>query len=170
MPETPSTTSQFFAPRRDWFVMFVGLLFILLFVAMVPLSFWMDAPLWQQVLMSGVGVIIAISTIDKLFFTVYELGPNGLDVHSQLRKLHVPYRLMQGIDKGGFMGLFTTKKRKRFAFSRKSLRIQVRDMMWSEITISPYERDAFLEQLLATIDVERSRRATASRVSKKRKD
>jgi hypothetical protein len=169
MPSIP-TTNTLYVPRRDWWVVVVGLLFALTFIAMIPTAFFLQVEIWQQVLLSGVGVIVAISTIDKLFFTVYELSQQGLSVHSQLRHLHVPYRQMRGIDKGGVLSLFTTRKRKRFAFSRKSLRIQVSDMMWDEITVSPHERDAFLEQLLAIIDDERSRRATVTReVKKKRK-
>jgi hypothetical protein len=104
-----------------------------------------------------------VSIIDKIYFTIYELNDEGLVVHTQLRAVAIKYRDMSEIVPSGFRALITRRKHKRLALSRHNLTIKVRNNLWSSISVSPEPQDIFLDQLLAKIDGERSRRATVSR-------
>lgn len=152
-----------FAPHRDWWVLLGGLLLITLFLAVVPYIFASSLPLWQRGVMAGIALLCTVNIVDKLFFTFYELDSEGLLIHSQLRFLKIPYRTMDSVDHGGLRTLISTQKRKRFAFSRQNIVIHLHDQMWEEISLSPHDEPKFLSQLLATIDTERSRRATVTR-------
>lgn len=154
---------QFFRAQSDSWVKVGGFLVICVFVIAIPFAIWGNLELWQRILIAGVSLLLAVNTIDKIFFTVYELGPEGLSIHSQLRKAFVAYRNMKEIAPGGIKSLISTKRRKRFALARKNIRIAISDPLWEEISISPEHPDIFLDQLIATIDSERSRRATVSK-------
>jgi len=159
----PQVNRSLFAPHRDWWVTFGALLLIAFFLLAVPLMLWSGLPLWERALSAGVALLLIVSIVDKIFFTVYELNPQGLAIHSQLRYLAVPYRAMESVEVGGLTSLFSTHHRKRFAFSLHNRIIRVRDQMWQEISVSPKRESVFLDQLLANIDAERSRRATVTR-------
>jgi hypothetical protein len=154
---------RYFHAHADWWVRIFGLLIAGVFVGAIPLIIWGELELWQRVLIAGISLLLAVNAIDKIFFMVYELGPEGLAIHTQLRKAFVAYRDMNEIKPGGIRSLVTTKRRKRFALSRRNIVISITDPLWSEISISPQNSEVFLDQLLATIDSERSRRATVSK-------
>lgn len=136
---------------------------ILIFLGTVAMAIWSDGVLWQRALVSGVALLLVVSMVDKIYFTIYELGAEGLTVHTQLRRVFVPYREMLEIVPSGVRALFSTKRRKRFALSQHNLTIKIKDPLWTEISVSPDPSDVFLDQLLGKIDGERSRRATVSR-------
>lgn len=158
-----STAPAFYRPKRDRWVTAAGLFLVAVFISAVTLFLWSTLPVWQRAVGAGICLLLVVSVIDKLFFTVYELQEEGLAIHSQLRRLFVPYREMREIRPTGLRALVTTKRRKRFALSLRNYTIAVRDRLWDEISISPEERGTFLPQLLARIDGERSRRATVNR-------
>ncbi|HSI20724.1 MAG TPA: PH domain-containing protein [Verrucomicrobiae bacterium] len=164
MPDKPTIPVKFYRPHRDWWVYLFSFLFVAIFLGGVPLVLWQaDIAVWQRACMAGVALLLVISTIDKVYFTVYELGEEALVIHSQLRRAAIPYRDMQEISPTGFKALFSTKRRKRFAFSRHNMTIKVTNAYWDEISVSPYNVSSFLDHLLSKIDHERSRRATVSR-------
>lgn len=161
MPE--SHASLYYRAHRDWWVSVLGVVLVALFLSVGAGAMWSTIVLWERAILIGVALLLAVSIIDKIFFTVYELGPDKLVMHTQLRRITIPYREMIEIVPGGFRNLFSTRRRKRFALSLHSLTIKVRDQYWDEVSISPDAHDVFLDQLLGRIDKERSRRATVSR-------
>jgi hypothetical protein len=158
-----SSQAVFFRPQRDWWITLAGAVIILLALTGVPYVLWSGVPVWQQAVTIGVLLLMAVSVVDKVFFTVYELNSEGVAIHTQLRHYLIPYRVMREIHPGGLRGLITTKQRKRYALSRRNLIISITDSIWSEVSVSPEQMDTFLDTLLATIDGERSRRATVTR-------
>ncbi len=165
MPTKPTAqpASKFYRAHVDWWVQVGALVLIVFFLVTVPYSLWASSPIWQRALIAGVSLIIVTSIVDKVYFTIYELGDESLSVHTQLRRLNIPYREMREIVPTGAKALFTTKRRKRFALSLHNLTVKINDPLWDEISVSPQHSHYFLEQLLAKIDQERSRRATVSR-------
>jgi hypothetical protein len=155
--------AKYFRSYRDWWVYFGAAILIIFYLICLVGILWSTALLWQRAIFAGVLLILLVSLVDKVYFTIYELNDTGLAIHSQLRKAFIPYREMREIVPSGVRALVSTRRRKRFALSKRNITIKIKDKLWDEISVSPDPQDLFLDQLLGKIDGERSRRATVSR-------
>ena len=63
----------------------------------------------------------------------------------------------------GLRGLFSFRGRKRFSASLHGYQISLRGEHWKTITISPVNRDTFINELMEYVEQERSGRATVVR-------
>lgn len=144
----------------DWWVAVLAIIFLSLFVVAVPLLFHSDLTWWKIALTAAFAVGAVLYLVDILFFTYYSLEEEGLVITSQLRHFLFPYRSMTRIRQGNIMGLVSFGHRRRFALSAHCYYIDLENQEWRVISISPRQRDIFINQLLQNIDKERSKRAT----------
>lgn len=158
--------STSYAPIMDWWVAGFTLLVIAVLSASIPVLINATIP-GYQIALGVLGVLAFIAYIaDTIFFTYYQLDDEGLTVSTQLKHFHVAYREMREIRPIGFRALITNRKRKRFALSTKAVELKITDHHWPAITLSPHDRESFLNHLLEHIDIERSSRATIERKKK----
>jgi len=144
----------------DWWLLIpVGFLLVCL-VLMIPALTYLSLSIQVQVVASLLIIITVLYIVDTAFFTYYQLEKENLIVVSQLRHLEFPYRDMREVRPIGLKGLFSWRSRKRFSLSLHAYQIILRKGAWKSITISPAERDIFINQLTEHVDQERSRRVT----------
>jgi hypothetical protein len=160
MQKTPLAAPQVFRPVIDWWVAAIVVFLIIVVAAGIPLVLW-SAPItrWGGLLVALVLAAYVLYLIDLAFYSVYILDNNELIITSHLRHAAFPYRLMRALQPGGFWALFSVAHQKRFALSRKNVIIKLASGPWKTISVSPRDRDAFINQILERIDHERSRRA-----------
>ncbi len=160
----PSRVPRVFRPNMDWWVAFLVLLFVFFLAAGIPLMLWTELISRAAALVTSLilfGVIIYF--IDIAFYSVYVLDDEGLTIVSHLRQAMFPYRNMRALQPGGVLALFSFARRKRFALSRKNVIIKLAGSPWNAISVSPRDRDVFINQILERIDHERSRRSARQR-------
>jgi len=126
--------------------------------------------LWSPLVTRWIGLVSALVLvgmliwfIDGIFYSFYVLDNEGLMVVSHLRHLSFPYRNMRTLKAGGAISLISYASYKRFALSRKNVIIKLANEHWRAISVSPKDRDAFINHILERIDHERSRRAARQR-------
>ncbi|MBU6388900.1 PH domain-containing protein [Patescibacteria group bacterium] len=161
--KSEKTVRGYFYPVMDWWLMVFCLLFLLFLIIAIPTVIWRGSIWWHTLLFIVALIGLALYVIDAMFFTKYQLQENGLAVYSQLRYFYFPYREMKSIQPGGLLHLFSFGRRKRFALSSNCLAISLAKGDWRVISVSPSDRQEFLNILLHNIDRERSKRATVSR-------
>lgn len=158
--------AQVFRPLVDWWVVILILLVIVILSSAIPLLLVVAT---SPILMAGVIVFLILTILyiaDIGFFSYYLLEDDCLSIVSNIRHLTFPYRDMTEIKPSNFMGLISFAGRKRFALSTHCFAISLRKGYWKTITVSPVERDYFLNALISHIDRERSSRATVERSKK----
>jgi hypothetical protein len=160
------TKPQAFRPLIDWWVMGAMLLLIAFLAAAIPLI----AIVAQSTILTVIAIVVLAGTIlyivDVGFFSYYVLDDNALTVVSNIRHAIFPYRDMTDIKPSNVMGLFSFAGKKRYALSARCFQIVLRKGYWKSITVSPADRDFFLNSLISHIDRERSSRATIERSKK----
>lgn len=162
-----SRVPRVFRPTMDWWVACLVLVFVFFLAAGIPLMLWTDLMGRAAALVaSAILLAVIIYFIDIAFYSVYVLDDEGLTVVSHLRQALFPYRNMRSLQPGGVLALFSFARRKRFALSRKNVIIKLAGSPWSAISVSPRERDVFVNQILERIDHERSRRSARQRHGK----
>ena len=150
---------EHFIPVIDWWIISsVGLL-ILILVATIPLLIWQPLE-WRAKLVASFGLLCAILyLVDTTFFTVYQLTDEGIVINNQLRQTTIPYRSIKSIRSASLFNLFSFAKHKRFSLSSHALLLHLENHDWRTISVSPHERQRFLDHLLNRIELERSRRS-----------
>ena len=155
-----SRPSQMYQPVMDWWIAVATFFLLGLLLAMLPSIIWSSLPGWQIAVVTLCIAMIILYIIDSAFFTSYYLQDKGLLVISQIRQYQLPYRSMTAIRSSGFRGLISLGRRKRFSFSTSGYDILLEGSAWRVISVSPKERDRFIESLLTRIDDDRSKRVT----------
>ena len=144
----------------DWWVL-VPLGFLLLcFVLMIPMLTLLGLTILAQIAASMVIVLTILYIVDTAFFTYYQFERDGLVIGSQLRHMFFAYRDMKEVKPVGLRSFFSWRGRKRFSLSLHAYQISLRKGYWKSITISPAERDLFINKLMEYVDRERSQRVT----------
>lgn len=158
--------TQVFRPLIDWWVVILVLLIIAILSSAIPLLIVVAATPLLIALVIAFLILTILYIADIGFFSYYLLEDEGLSIVSNIRHLTFPYRDMTEIKPSGFLGLISFAGRKRFALSSHCFAISLRKGYWKTITVSPAERDYFLNTLISHIDRERSSRATVERSKK----
>ena len=152
-------TSEKFHPSMDWWVaiLFIGLAAVL--VASYPVILYQPMPVPLK-LFGVIGLTLSLLYIlDIAFFTSYYFGKEQLWVVRWFRSIPFSYRLMKDVAPGNIFGLFSFGTRKRFALSGNCLVIRMNEGTWKSITISPKDKQKFINILLQHIENEKSHRA-----------
>ncbi|CAN5142709.1 hypothetical protein BH11PAT4_BH11PAT4_6890 [soil metagenome] len=153
-----------FRPAMDWWVMGIFLLVIIALIAAIPLVLWTVA---IGPVASGLSVLAmvlgGIYYIDIAFYSYYVLDREQLVVTSHIRQLFFPYRTMLSLQPGGIHGLISVGSRKRFALSRRNVIIKLAKGPWKSISVSPKDKELFIQTILERIDGERSSRASRTK-------
>lgn len=164
--KNPRKNVQQFRPLMDWWL--AGS--VLLLIALLTAAIFFTAALHESRVFTVIAIVVLVICIlylaDIGFFSYYQLEEDGLSIISQMRHAYFPYRDMIEIKPSNFFGLISFGSRKRFALSNRCFLIKLRRGHWRSITVSPAERDAFLNTLLTHIETERSSRATVERQKK----
>jgi hypothetical protein len=147
----------------DWWL-FVVIVFVSgVLLASIPLILWSNIG-WAAKLIAVLGLFVSIVYgIDLCFFSYYRLTERGLIIGSQLREYIVPYRAMIKIEPGNLWSLISLGSQKLFALSCNNLRITLSRGIWRRISVSPQEREKFVNTLLHRIEDERQTRASRVR-------
>jgi hypothetical protein len=161
-----------FKVRMDWWVLVGALLTIGLVVVMIPLLFILNvASTVVSLVVALVLILIAAYYIDSYFYRVYILDKDALIIAGHIVRFVFPYRGMQTIAPGGFFDLFThggvisRRRHKRFALSRRNVRITFRkdDHHWTSISLSPNDPERFIHAIVERVEHERSSRTSDAR-------
>lgn len=162
------TNAEFiaFRPVMDWWVGLVFGLVISVLVAAIPLILWSET---VSATVTGISVVIlvlmSIYYIDIAFYTYYVLDREQLVITSHIRQLFFPYRTMTSLQPGGLHGLLSVGNKKRFALSRRNVIIKLTKGPWKAISVSPKDKELFIQTILERIDRERSSRASRGKGS-----
>ena len=154
---------EHFVPVIDWWV--ITLIVILLFILISAIPFLLWQPLgWQAKVVGSLGLLcVILYFIDTAFFTVYQLTDEGIVINNQLRETTVPYRAIKSIRPATVFNLFSFAKHKRFSLSGQALILHLEGHDWRTISVSPHERQRFLDHLLNRIEIERSSRSAVTK-------
>jgi hypothetical protein len=148
----------------DWWVMAIFLLVITVIIAGIPLILWTATvgPVASGFTVLAL-VLAGIYYIDIAFYSYYVLDREQLVVTSHIRQLFFPYRTMLSLQPGGIHGLISVGSKKRFALSRKNVIIKLAKGPWKSISVSPKDKELFIQTILERIDSERSGRASRTK-------
>lgn len=154
----------------DWWLAFLTAFGLLMLVASIPLVLWKG----QISAVAGVAVVLILIAcilllVDRVFFTAYILEKEGLHIKGQIRQVFIPYTSILEVKNGSFFDLFSTSSRKRFALSKDCLVLFLQGEHWERISISPKNRQQFLDALLTHLGTDKKKKKFLYEPKKKRR-
>lgn len=152
-----------YKPMMDWWVAGIVLIVLAILFVMLVITIFSSGTFFSKLIIEIVVFLMFIYVVDVAFFTSYFLDEEGLVINNQLRRMVFPYRKILKMEKGGAAGLWSFGSKKRFALSRKSVYVYLNGAHWNRVSLSPVQRDDFMDNLLKNIEIERSSRATIVR-------
>lgn len=152
-----------YKPVMDWWV--AGMVFVILalLLSMLAITIFNPGVILSKLIIIIVVFFMFLYVVDVAFFTSYHLTEEGLIINNQLRRVVFPYRKISKMEKGGFGSFWSFGSKKRFALSWKSVYVYLNGAHWGRVSVSPEQRDDFMENLLKNIELERASRATIIR-------
>ena len=152
-----------YKPIMDWWVALIVFIVLAMLVMMIFSFAISPADVFIKILIIFIILWMILYTVDVAFFTVYFLEEDSLVIENQLKKSIFPYRNIEKMEKSGFMGLFSHGSKRRFSLSKKGVYVYLNKSHWKRVSLSPVDREDFMESLTKNIEIERSSRATIVR-------
>ncbi len=151
--------SKTYPAKLDWWILVLISLCWLVLVAGVLLVLIQPGALLIKVFTAVVCALFLALSIDSVFFLYYVLTSQGIEIHTRLRRVAIPYRDLVSVQPVGMKGLITAFSHKRFALSTHSLLLRIERQHWKTISVSPNNQDEFVDTLLSRVEHERAKRA-----------
>jgi len=148
-----------FRPLMDWWVAIGIVIMLCVLILSIPAVIWYGPVMWLNLLAACIIVISALYIIDIAFFSLYQLGKDGLLIHRHIGSVLVPYRYMRSLKRGNVRDLLSMGATKRYALSTNCLTISLSQGHYRRISISPLHQQEFINEILHRIDHERASRA-----------